>query len=70
MISAAQVAAMQATVARAFDLTCNIVRPTITSDGMGGHPTTYDYANPTYAASTSADDTGNLRNSNNTKKVS
>ena len=49
MISAQELAAMQSTVGTAFDLTCNIVRPSLVPDGMGGTGTVYTYTSPTYS---------------------
>src|SRR5579863_5154175 len=41
MLNAAQLAAMQATVLQAFDLSCAVTRPALTSDGAGGSSATY-----------------------------
>jgi hypothetical protein len=49
MISAAQMAAMQAVVARAFDMACTISRKTLSDDGYGGRTETW---NPVTLAST------------------
>jgi|SRR5579859_7478046 len=42
MISAQQMAAMQAVVARAFDMACTISRKTLTDDGYGGRTETWN----------------------------
>ncbi len=41
MITASELAAMQATVAGAFDLTCIVNRAALTSDGAGGNSKVY-----------------------------